>query len=144
MGRKVISLDISVEERQELERALERTDSIKYARRCQIILLKASESSPTNANIAQQLGTQEITVAKWVRRYRQQRIAGLRSKPIPGRPAIFDPVRDAAMVKEQVKKSRQRLILAKAAIEEAKGKKMSADTLRRFLKNLAHDSTDYV
>jgi transposase len=144
MGRKVTPLELSVDERKELEEALRRTDSIKYARRCKIILLKGASISPSNTSIAEEVGVQLVTVAKWVSRYREDGLSGLESKPIPGRPSIFDPVRDAAMVKEQVKKSRQRLSLAHAAIEEAKGKKMNVDTLRRFLKNLAHDSTDYV
>jgi transposase len=144
MGRRVTSLDLSVEDRQELEKALRRTDSIKYARRCKIILLKGSPVSPSNGSIAKHIGVQLVTVAKWVRRYRKDGISGLQSKPIPGRPAIFDPIRDAAMVKEQVKKNRQRLSLAQAAIEKAKGRQMSPDTLRRFLKNLTQHSTDYV
>lgn len=144
MGRQVTPLKLSTEEREALDLALARTDSIKYARRCQIILLKASETCLTNAAIADQLDTQQVTVAKWVRRYRQEGLAGLASRPIPGRPCIFDPKRDAVLVRKQVEKSRQRLILAKAEIEKAKGMKMSTQTLRRFLKNLAHDSTDYV
>lgn len=144
MGRRVTPLILSAEERNALETALAGTDSIKYARRCHIILLKASSPSPANALVATQLNTQAVTVAKWISRYRQDGLSGLESKPIPGRPSIFDPVRDAAMVREQVIKSRQRLSLAKAEIEKAKGTKMSAETLRRFLKNLAHDSTDYV
>ena len=144
MGRKVRALSLSATQRKELVDSLSRTDSIKYARRCKIILLKSSTPTPSNIQIAKELQVQPVTVDKWLRRYRQQGLQGLQSRPIPGRPAIFDPVRDKALVEEQVKKSRQRLKVAHAAIQEAKGRKMSIDTLRSFLKSLAHDSADYV
>ena len=144
MGRKAKPLFLSEEQRQELLKSLSRTDSIKYARRCKIILLKSSTPTLSNVRIGEELKVQPVTVDKWLRRYRQQGLQGLQSKPIPGRPTIFDPIRDKALVEEQVKKSRQRLKIAHAAIQKAKGRQMSIDTLRTFLKSLAHDSADYV
>ena len=144
MGRKVTPIKLSDEQRKELQAEYKRTDSRRYARRCLIILRKADSDQPSNELIASELKVQEVTVAKWVSRYRQKGISGLNSKPIPGRPNIFDPERDAQMVKEQVKCSRQRLELARKEIEKLKGMSMSSQTLRRFLKNLAHDSADYV
>lgn len=143
MGRKVIPLDLGVAERQALEDALKRSDSRKYARRCQIVLRKSHADRPSNSTLATELGVQEITVAKWLRRYRQAGLAGLHDRPIPGRPAIFDAVRDAALVRQQVQLSRQRLRQAHAQLEQARGQRFSDATLRRFLKNLALASGDY-
>lgn len=144
MGRRVAVLELSECDREALQGALARTDSRKYARRCHLILRKAAEDRPSNAALARELGLQQVTVAKWIRRYRSGGLAGLRDLPIPGRPAIFDAVRDAARVRQQVQESRQRLRVAHAQIEQSQGQALSEVTLRRFLKSLAHASGDYV
>lgn len=144
MGRKVSPLQLDEEQRQTLESAYRRTDSRKYARRCRIILRKADVDQPSNETIARELNMQEVTVAKWISRYRQAGLAGLTSRPIPGRPRLLNEEQDAQLVCEQVKRNRQRLELARLEIEKQKGQRMSSATLRRFLKTLGGDSEDCV
>ena len=46
---------------------------------------------PRNDHVAAALGCDPDTVAKWRRRFRRQRLAGLSDLPRSGRPAAFSP-----------------------------------------------------
>jgi hypothetical protein len=46
---------------------------------------------PRNDHVANQLGCDPDTVAKWRRRFQRQRLAGLSDLPRSGRPAAFSP-----------------------------------------------------
>ena len=46
---------------------------------------------PRNDHIAAELGCDPDTVAKWRRRFRRQRLAGLSDLPRSGRPVAFSP-----------------------------------------------------
>ena len=59
--------------------------------RVRLILRCASAPSPTNDDVAAELGCDADTVSKWRRRFRQQRLAGLADRPRSGRPAAFSP-----------------------------------------------------
>jgi transposase len=64
------------------------------ALRARIILRAGEPDSPTNLNIAQDLGCSNLTVGKWRRRYHALGFAGLQDAPRPGRPkTIASPTR---------------------------------------------------
>jgi transposase len=64
------------------------------ALRARIILRAGEPDSPTNLNIAHDLGCSNLTVGKWRRRYHAQGLASLQDAPRPGRPkTIASPTR---------------------------------------------------
>ena len=74
-------------------RSLERAPSTPQALafRARLILRCARAASPTNEQVAAELGCDPDTVSKWRRRFRQHRLAGLADRPRSGRPAAFSP-----------------------------------------------------
>jgi hypothetical protein len=82
---RVPPLEITAEERAELERrARAHTSPVRVARRAQIILL-AAEGLP-NRQVARRVGIKESYVSLWRRRFAAERLAGLDDRPRPGRP----------------------------------------------------------
>lgn len=141
MGRKskVLKLDLSA--RSELEKGY-RTGRGVFSRRCHIILLKSEGRS--GEEIAQIVGTNIISVYRWINRYETEGLSGLITRPGRGRKSILNEQTDAEKVKAAVKKERQRLKNAKEDLEGELGKKFSLKTLHRFLKNLSADGSAYV
>jgi transposase len=85
MARVATIIDLSVEERAELEGLSRRRRTAQgLARRAQIVLLAAEGFE--NKAIAQRLGAVENTVGKWRRRFAEHRLDGLFDEPRPGRP----------------------------------------------------------
>jgi transposase len=74
-----------------------------------------------------------MSVNNWIKRFEQQGIVGLQTREGRGRKPILThehlPVITAAVMQE-----RQRLSQAHQIIEQNTGKKMSKETLTRFLK----------
>lgn len=99
--------------------------------RCKIILL--SNDLYGAKAIASILGTNIISVYNWQNRYREHGVDGLRTKAGQGRPPILEE-EHLAMVRAAVEQERQRLSQARQIIEENIGRKMSNETLTRFLK----------
>jgi transposase len=136
MGRFIkITLDDKM--RAALEDGYHRDQSHTFRQRCQIVLLKAQGRK--SKEIAAIFGCGEKSVNDWLHRYRAAGIKGLRTKAGRGRPAILSAEADAPAVRQAVPHHRQRLSLAKAALEEDLGKEFSQRTLVRFLKNLTAD-----
>jgi hypothetical protein len=82
---RVPALEISEEERSELERrARAHTSPVRVARRAQIILL-AAQGVP-NRQVARRVGIKESYVSLWRRRFASEGLAGLEDRPRPGRP----------------------------------------------------------
>lgn len=76
---------LSEEEREELERlSRRRKTSQALALRARIVLHCAKGS--THLEIARKLGTSNVTVGKWRRRFAEQRLDGLLDEPRPGQP----------------------------------------------------------
>ena len=76
--------------------ALARTHSTPQtlALRARILLRAGEPESPTNLNIAHDLGCSNLTVGKWRRRYHALGLAGLQDAMRPGRPkTIASPTR---------------------------------------------------
>lgn len=128
--RKVVQL--SDEQRSELENGQRDGKSHPFRNRCQMILLKSEHR--TSEQVAQILGGCAVVVDNWVKRYEVDGIKGLQTRPGRGRKAILQ-AQDLAVVTEAVKKSRQRISLARAELETSLGRgKFSHSTLKRFLK----------
>lgn len=84
-GRPKALLELSAEEKQELERLVRRRKTSQArALRAQIVLACASGSS--NTEVARQLNVTGTTVGKWRRRFVERRLEGLLDEPRPGAP----------------------------------------------------------
>ncbi len=130
MGRiKVVEL--SEGQRQALEHEYRTGKTHSYRQRCKGVLLKSEKRS--SAEVAQQLGCNEITVNVWLRRYEKGGIEGLKTLSGRGRKPILEEA-DLGKVKEVVAEHRQKLSVAKEELEQALGKSFSQDTLTRFVK----------
>ena len=135
-----MKLDITDAERQKLESGYKNHKGT-FSQRCHIVLLKTRGKS--SVEIAQIFGITDQAVNNWVRRYKNEGIQGLRTRPGRGRPSTFKPS-DEKIVKAIVKKERQRLKMAKDLLEQELDKSFSIQTLKRFLKNLSADGNEYV
>lgn len=136
MGR-FINITLDDKTRAELEHGYRHDKSHTFRQRCQIVRLKAEGRK--SKEIAAILGCCEKSVNDWLHRYLCEGIEGLRTKPGRGRPCILSEAADAERVREAVSAHRQRISLAKAALEADLGKEFSQRTLVRFLKNLTAD-----
>lgn len=78
------------------------------------------------------LGKCEQTVNSWLDRWQAAGVVGLKAgrgaKPKP------DKITDVEQVKQFVKNNRQRLLVAKAALEKELSKQFNTKTLNRFVK----------
>ncbi len=84
------TIDLSVDERCELERrARKYTLAYYHVQRAKIIIL-ANEGMGNN-EIAERLDTRREVVCFWRKRFFEQRLAGLDDRDRPGRPRVFPP-----------------------------------------------------
>jgi len=127
-------LELSKEQRRELEQGYGTGKSHAYRQRCQMMLLKSEARS--SEDIADILGCCEVDVNSWIKRYETEGIYGLTTKPGRGRKAILGAQEDAAQIKEIVQANRQRFSVAKAELEEALAKQFSQKTLERHIKKV--------
>lgn len=137
------NIELTSDQRSELEHGYRNGNSHAFRSRCQIILLKSEKRS--SVEVARIIGCCEMVVNNWMHRYQNEGISGLHTKPGRGRkPILADE--DLEQVKAAVRDNRQRIGLAKANLEEALGKRFSDKTLTRFLKNtlLAINESDGV
>lgn len=134
MGRKIQSIELSALERAELEKGYKEGRAI-FSKRCHMILLKSENRS--SKEVANLLRTNEVSVNKWLSRYKESGLSGLETKSGQGRKAILNIQEDQAKVKAVLRKERQRLKQAKEELEQSLDKRFSLRTLKRFLKNLS-------
>jgi len=81
-------LEISVDERVELERRVRaHTSTQRAAKRARVVLLAAD--GVANRQIAATVGISEEYVGVWRRRFADERLAGLEDRRRPGRPRIY-------------------------------------------------------
>jgi len=130
MGKTKV-IELTKEQRTELEDGYKNGKSHSFRERCQIILLKSENR--TSLEIKAILGCCEMVVNNWIKRYQSEGIGGLQTRPGRGRKPILQ-ASDLAQVKESVKQSRQRISVARAELEESLGKEFSMSSLKRFLK----------
>lgn len=139
MGRIKV-LDLTDAQQAELEKGFRQGKTHAFRKRCQLVLLK--EEGRSSLAVASIVKMCEMSVNNWLSRYASEGIAGLATKPGRGRKAKLNLVTDSTSVLAAVKANRQRLLAAKAEFESGGGSKVSRETLRRFLKALADDTSE--
>jgi transposase len=130
MGKTKV-IELTKKQREELEKGYREGKTHSFRVRCQMILLKSEKR--TSVEVVNILGTCEMTVNNWLKRYEQFGIEGLQTRPGRGRKSILQ-AEDLAQVKAQVKASRQKISVAQAELEQSLGKSFSPSTLKRYLK----------
>ena len=130
MGR-IKTVELSEEQQQALEHEYRTGKTASYRQRCKGILLKSEKRS--SAEVAQQLGCNEVTVNIWLKRFEEGGIEGLKTLSGGGRKPILEAA-DLDKVKEVGAEHRQKLSVAREELEQALGKSFSQDTLKRFVK----------
>src|SRR5215469_10835018 len=105
MGVMTWCVDVSKEDRVELEAWL-RSQTIErsLAMRARIVLCSAQGESIRD--LAERLGTSQLTVCRWRKRYRQLGIAGLRTQPRSERRRRITPARERSMVATTMRPSK--------------------------------------
>lgn len=130
MGR-IKYIELNEAERQALEEAYRTGKTHSYRQRCKGVLLKSERR--TSAEVAEQLGCNQVTVNIWLERYREGGVEGLKNLPGRGRKPILDET-DLTKVREVVAEHRQKISVAREELEQMLGKRFSEETLKRFVK----------
>jgi transposase len=131
MGKiKVIKLD--EKQTAELEKGYRESESHALRQRCHMILLKSK--GQTSLEVANVLGYCEMAVNNWVKRFAEEGIEGLKTRPGRGGKPILKAETDLEKVRQAVARNRQRLSLVRAELEAELGKNFSDKTLTRFVK----------
>jgi transposase len=128
---KIKVMELSADQRAALEQGYRQGTSHAFRRRCEMILIKSQGRS--SSDVAEIVGSCEMSVHNWVHRYQDQGINGLMTKAGRGRKAILQE-EDLESVQAAVAEHRQRLSVAKAELERALGKSFCQETLARFIK----------
>ncbi len=140
MGR-IIKIELSDNQRKELENGYRSGKSHAFRTRCQMVLLKSEGRK--SEEIASFLGFCQQAVNNWLKRYKAEGINGLLVRMGRGRPAILSKTEDFEAIKKAVQKHRQRISIAKVELEDTLGKEFSGRTLSRYLKILSVDTKEF-
>jgi transposase len=102
-----------------------------------MVLLKSEKRS--SLAVAEVLGCCEIVVNRWLRRYEEEGIEGLKTRMGRGRKPILSTQNPKHLqtVKAEIAKHPQSVKTVIAKLDEALDVRMHPDTLKRFLKKLA-------
>ncbi len=138
---KIKKLEISIADKEALEKGYRNGQKHVFRERCQIILLKSE--GLTNKAISQLFCCHEMSVWGWVKRYEAEGLSGLQTRQGSGRRPILRTAEDFERVREKVSEHRQRIGLAREQLETQLGKAFSEKTLRRFLKKTVADINEY-
>lgn len=130
MGKTKV-IELTETEREELENGYRNGKTHSFRQRCQMILLKSEKR--TSLEVVGILGSCEMTVNNWLKRYSENGMEGLRTRPGRGRKTILQAA-DLEAVKRAVKQSRQKISVARAELKESLGKEFSHSSLKRYLK----------
>ena len=134
--RKAVRLELSEAQRLELERGYRMGEKHCFRMRCLALLLKAEGLSA--AEVGERTGMEQHTVRKWLKRYEEEGIKGLETRPGRGRKPIMD-CSDEEAVRRAIEQDRQSVNKAREAWQQASGKEASESTFKRFLSALAQD-----
>lgn len=140
MGR-IKKLELSVADKEALEKGYRNGKKHPFRERCQMILLKSEGISAKE--IGRIFNCHQKSVYGWVNRYLAEGIGGLETREGSGRKPILRTQEDLARVREAVALHRQRIGLAMTELEADLGKTFSEKTLRRFLKKTVADINEY-
>lgn len=116
MGR-VNTPKLSTEDRNSLENGYREGQTHAFRQRCQVILLKSE--GRTSKSVGSIVKMSNMSVDAWVRRFKSEGIAGLKTKPGRGRKPLLDKEKDREEILAAVKSNRQRVDMAKAEWEAA-------------------------
>lgn len=133
---KIKVIQLTDEQRLQLEEGFHQGKSHAYRMRCRTILLKAK--GLTSKEVGVQTEQTHISVNSWVKRFETEGIKGLETRPGRGRKPIMDNS-DEDAVRIAIENDRQSVMKAKEAWQQASGKKASESTFRAFLSALARD-----
>lgn len=123
-----------------LEKLYKHSPNHTLRQRCQAVLLKASGRG--SLEVGQVVGLCRVSVDSWVKRYKEEGINGLKTKPGRGRKPVLTIATDQVAVRSAVEDNRQRIRLAKAEWESQRAAGEPAvgrDAFRAFLKVLVAD-----
>ncbi|MCA1679149.1 MAG: IS630 family transposase [Actinobacteria bacterium] len=125
-GRPTVTVVLSAEERETLERWARRPKSAQaLALRCRIVLAAAEDE--TNTEIASGLGCSANTVGKWRSRFAERRLDGLHDEPRPGKPrTISDHDVERVIVKTLEESPRDATHWSTRSMAKATGMSQSA------------------
>lgn len=133
---KIKVIQLTDEQRLQLEEGFRQGKSHAYRMRCRTILLKAK--GLTSKEVGVQTEQTHISVNSWVKRFETEGIKGLETRPGRGRKPIMDNS-DEDAVRIAIENDRQSVKKAKEAWQQTSGKKASESTFRAFLSALARD-----
>ena len=122
---KTKKLNLTADQRMELEKGLKFGSCHRYRMRCQGAHLKADGMK--GDEIAGIVGYGKIAVYNWVKRYEKGGISALKEKGLRGPRPLMNP-EDTAAVKEAVRKHRESIKTAKAAWQENSQREVSDST----------------
>jgi len=134
--RSALRLELSEAQRSELERGYRFGEKHCFRMRCLAVLLKADGMSA--AKVGERTEMEQHTVNNWLKRYREEGIKGLNTRPGRGRKPIMD-CSDEEAVRQAIEQDRQSVNKAREAWQQASGKEASESTFKRFLAALAQD-----
>ena len=129
-------LELSETDRLKLEKGYHNGPIHNYRIRCKSILLKSS--GKLASEIAEIFDITVPIVYVWIKRYKENSIKGLETRPGQGRKPIMD-YSDEETVRKAIEEDRQSVSKARETWEKASGKKASDITFKRFLGALVQD-----
>ena len=133
---KIKVIELTEQQRLQLEEGFRQGKSHAYRMRCRAILLKSS--GLTSEQVGIQTEMTHISVNSWVKRFESEGIKGLETRSGRGRKPIMDSS-DEEAVRKAIENDRQSLKKAKDAWQQASGKEVCDSTFRAFLSALARD-----
>jgi transposase len=139
MGR-VNTPDINEAERLALENGLRTSKSHVFRMRCQAVLLKSDGRK--SKDVASIVGMSHVSVNNWLKRYKDESIQGLFTKPGRGRKPSIDQATETETIIAAVKANRSRISMAKAEWEAKRSeasRPVGREAFTNFLKALAQD-----
>ncbi|MEJ7664431.1 MAG: helix-turn-helix domain-containing protein [Hymenobacter sp.] len=120
-----------------LEQGVRTGNTACFRTRCEVVLLKAMGLA--SEQVAKLTTMTYVSVNAWTKRYKEEGIDGLKTKPGRGRKAVLSVEVDKEAVLQAVKANRQRIQTAKAEWEQEANKLVSLSTFKAFLKVLTDD-----
>ena len=133
MGKTKV-IELTAEQRVELEKGYRAGKSHCFRLRCQMILLKSEKR--TSVEVAEVLGCCEMVVNNWLVRYQAAGMAGLATRAGRGRPPILSQQNPDHLKKvaAEIKKHPNSVKTVVAVLEADLDLTMHPETLKRFLK----------
>ena len=133
---RITEVKLTKKQRVELE-YIEHFDPRSFMQKRSRIILDKADRLPSR-EIAEKLSCSEHKVNRWVKRYLEHGVDGLRNKPGQGAKPIMD-TSDEEAVRQAIEKDRLSVMKAKERWQNTTGKEACRDTYRAFLSALAQD-----